>query len=93
MTAWIAGFGMLAPALFVFTRAVGTVFFLGSSMAITVGVLLGLFWSAIYNFFASTIGAVLAFSVARYLVSDWVKMHLIVEGRSGGRLGKKYQGG
>ncbi len=27
MTAWIAGFGMLAPALFVFTRAVGTVFF------------------------------------------------------------------
>ena len=68
-------------------------FFLGSSMAITVGVLLGLFWSAIYNFFASTIGAVLAFSVARYLVSDWVNMHLIVEGRSGGRLGKKYQGG
>ena len=84
---WISGFGLLAPLVFTVVRAVGAVFFVpGSLLALTAGVLFGPFWGAVYNLVASTLGAVLAFLVARYLASDWVARKLggrtktIVEG-------------
>jgi len=87
VSVWIAGFGMLAPLLFVASRAVGAIFFVpGSIMAITAGMAFGPVWGAIYNLIASTIGAVLAFLVARYLASHWVEEKL------GGRLRKIVKG-
>jgi uncharacterized membrane protein YdjX (TVP38/TMEM64 family) len=77
MVAWIAGYGMLAPLIFLVTRSLGAVFFVpGSLMSITAGVAFGPVWGAVYNLIASTIGAVLAFLVARYLASDYVRKKL-----------------
>ena len=73
MVTWIAGTGVLAPLVFAISRTLGAVIFVpGSIMAIAAGVLFGLTWGAIYNLIASTTGAVLAFSVARYLAPGWV---------------------
>lgn len=74
MVAWIAGFGILGPLVFVIGRGIGAVFFIpGSLMAISAGMAFGPFWGAIYNLAASTMGAVLAFLVARYLLADLVE--------------------
>jgi len=74
LVTWIAGFGILGPLVYMVARSVGAVFFIpGSIMAIAAGVAFGPFWGAIYNLISSTIGAVLAFLVARYLASDLVR--------------------
>ena len=79
--AWIASFGMLGPIVFMVTRSIGAVFFLpGSLMSITAGMAFGPVWGAVYNLIASTIGAVLAFLVARYVASDYVRQKLGGEG-------------
>lgn len=77
LVVWVAGFGLLAPLVFTVGRAVGAVFFIpGSLMAIAAGVLFGPVWGAAYNLLASTLGAVLAFLVARYVASEWVERKL-----------------
>tara|TARA_B100000315_G_scaffold252520_3_gene289492 strand:+ start:1627 stop:2316 length:690 start_codon:yes stop_codon:yes gene_type:complete len=77
LVAWIAGYGMLAPLIYIVSRSIGAVFFVpGSLMAITAGVAFGPVWGAVYNLIASTIGAVLAFLVARYVASDYVREKL-----------------
>ncbi len=77
MVMWIAGSGVLAPMVFFASRTLGAVIFIpGSIMAMAAGVLFGLFWGAVYNLFASTAGAVLAFSVARYIAPGWVAKHV-----------------
>jgi len=74
LVAWIAGFGMLGPLIFIFARSAGAVFFIpGSLMAITAGMAFGPVWGAVYNLAASTLGAVLAFLIARYLAADLVE--------------------
>jgi len=77
LVAWIAGYGMLAPLIFILARTIGAVFFVpGSLMGITAGVAFGPVWGAFYNLIASTIGAILAFLVARYVASDYVRQKL-----------------
>jgi len=77
LVAWIASYGMLAPLIFILARSIGAVFFVpGSLMGITAGVAFGPLWGAVYNLIASTIGAVLAFLVARYVASDYVRQKL-----------------
>ena len=77
LTAWVAGFGLLAPVVFIAMRSIGAVFFVPASLlAITAGVLFGPVWGAVYNLLASVTGAVLAFLIARYLARDWVAARL-----------------
>lgn len=44
-------------------------------LSLAAGALFGLLWGAIIVSFASSIGATLAFLVARYLLGDWARRH------------------
>lgn len=84
---WLDGTGSAAPILFMGLYAVGTVFFLpGSVLTLAGGAFFGPVWGTVYNLSGATLGALLAFLVARYLASDWV------EKRAGGRLNQLKQG-
>lgn len=78
LAAMLADFGALAPWVFMILRVVGAVLLVpGSIMAIGAGILFGPFGGAVYNLVASTCGAVLAFSVARFLAPRWVASYLV----------------
>lgn len=78
---WVQSAGSAGPLLFMVIYAIGTVFFLpGSVLTLAGGALFGPVWGTLYNLTGATIGATLAFLVARYLASDWV------EAKTGGRL-------
>ncbi len=77
----IEDFGPLAWLAFMLLYAVGTVFFFpGSVLTLAGGAVFGPVLGTFLNLTSATIGAVLAFLVARYLASDWV------EEKTGGRL-------
>ncbi len=70
---WLSGLGIWAPVVYVTFYAAGTVVFLpGSLFALAGGALFGPVWGAILNLLGATIGAGIAFLVARYLAGDWV---------------------
>lgn len=75
------GAGDAAPLLFVAGYALATVFFLpGSLLTIAGGALFGPVAGTFYSLTGATLGATLAFLVARYIASGWVAR------RTGGRL-------
>lgn len=88
LEAWVQGSsGAAAPVLFMVVYALGTVLFLpGSVLTLAGGALFGPVWGTLYNLTGATIGATLAFLVARYLAGDWV------ERKAGGRLRQLKQG-
>ncbi len=62
---------MLAYALI---YAAGTVFFLpGSALTLAGGALFGPAWGTLINLSGATLGAIVAFMIARYLAADWVR--------------------
>jgi uncharacterized membrane protein YdjX (TVP38/TMEM64 family)/rhodanese-related sulfurtransferase len=70
---WLSGLGMWAPVVYVTFYAAGTVVFLpGSLFALAGGALFGPVWGAALNLLGATIGAGIAFLVARYVAGDWV---------------------
>jgi len=70
---WLSGLGIWAPVVYVTFYAAGTVAFLpGSLFALAGGALFGPVWGTILNLVGATIGAGIAFLVARYLAGDWV---------------------
>ena len=70
---WLSGLGIWGPVVYVTFYAAGTVVFLpGSLFALAGGALFGPVWGAILNLLGATIGAGIAFLVARYLAGDWV---------------------
>jgi uncharacterized membrane protein YdjX (TVP38/TMEM64 family) len=78
---WIESAGSAAPLVFIMIYALGSVlFFPGSILTLAGGALFGPVWGALYNLVGATLGATLAFVIARYLASDWVTARL------GGRL-------
>jgi uncharacterized membrane protein YdjX (TVP38/TMEM64 family)/rhodanese-related sulfurtransferase len=81
LTAWIASAGWAGPLVFMGIYAIATVLFLpGSLLTLAGGALFGPLWGTLYNLAGATLGAGLAFLVARYLAADWV------QARSGGIL-------
>lgn len=79
--------GFFAPLLFVTVYAIGTLlFFPGSLLTLTGGILFGPAWGTLYNLTGATIGATLAFLVSRYLGAEWVSK------KSGGWLQKVLDG-
>ncbi len=74
LTAWIAAAGLAGPLVFIAIYAIATVFFLpGSLLTLAGGALFGPIWGTLYNLTGATLGAGLAFLVARYLAADWVQ--------------------
>jgi uncharacterized membrane protein YdjX (TVP38/TMEM64 family)/rhodanese-related sulfurtransferase len=79
--------GYWAPLLFMALYALATVAFLpGSILTIAGGALFGPVWGSFYNLTGATLGATLAFLVARYLASDWVAR------KAGGRVKELIEG-
>lgn len=78
---WLEQFGVVAPIVFMLLYAVATVFsFPGSLLTLAGGAIFGPLWGTLYNLTGATLGATLAFLIARYLAADWV------EQKSGGRV-------
>ena len=87
LDAWLSGFGIAAPVVFVVAYAAGTVFFLPATpFALAGGALFGPLWGALLNLFGATVGATLGLLVARYLAQAWVAR------RAGGRLKRLMEG-
>jgi uncharacterized membrane protein YdjX (TVP38/TMEM64 family)/rhodanese-related sulfurtransferase len=73
LDAWLGSLGLWAPLAYVLLFALATVVFVpGAIFAFAGGALFGPFWGSIWNLTGATLGAALAFLVARYLVGDWV---------------------
>jgi uncharacterized membrane protein YdjX (TVP38/TMEM64 family) len=73
--------GLWAPVIFILIYIVATVLFLpGSVITLAGGIIFGPVLGSIYNLTGATIGAAIAFLIARYIASD------TVEKRSGGKL-------
>jgi uncharacterized membrane protein YdjX (TVP38/TMEM64 family)/rhodanese-related sulfurtransferase len=73
LEAWIREAGILAPLLFILIYAIAAVLFLpGTVVTLAGGALFGPVLGTLYNLTGATLGATLAFLIARYLASDWV---------------------
>ena len=84
---WLEQAGMAAPLLFMAIYALATVLFMpGSVMTLAGGALFGPVLGTLYNLTGATLGAALAFLIARYLASDWVQR------RTGGSLKRLKEG-
>jgi len=83
LAAWLQHAGPAAPLLFVLVYALGTVLFVpGSLLTLAGGALFGPLLGTLYNLTGATLGATLAFLLARHLAGDWVAR------RTGGRLAR-----
>lgn len=87
LTAWIGQLGALAPLVFIVCYAMATVFFLpGLLFTLAGGALFGPVYGTLYNLAGATLGATLAFLVARHLAQDRVaqytgpRLRALVEG-------------
>ena len=77
LQAFISSYGILAPAIYILFYALAPVLFLpGLPITIIGGVLFGPVWGVVYAITGATIGASLAFLVARYGARDWVAAKL-----------------
>lgn len=84
---WLAGLGIVAPLAYLALYSVGTIAFLpGAIFALAGGALFGPIWGSLLNLVGATIGASLAFIIARYIAGEWVTA------RTGGRLKQLIEG-
>lgn len=73
LQAWVETAGAAGPLLFMALYALATVLFLpGSVLTLAGGALFGPVWGTLWNLSGATIGAAIAFLIARYLGADWV---------------------
>jgi Uncharacterized conserved protein len=87
LQAWVEGAGAAGPVVFMALYALATVLFLpGSVLTLAGGALFGPVWGTLWNLTGATIGASLAFLIARYLGADWVSR------RAGPRLSRLNEG-
>jgi uncharacterized membrane protein YdjX (TVP38/TMEM64 family)/rhodanese-related sulfurtransferase len=80
---WIDQAGFMAPLVFMLLYALATVsFFPGSVLTLVGGALFGPVLGTLYNLTGATLGAALAFLIARYVASDWVEKKATGRARS-----------
>jgi len=71
---WIKGQGTLAPLVFGLIYILATVFALpGSVLTVSGGILFGTLWGTLINLISATLGASLAFLLARYLGREFIE--------------------
>lgn len=81
LESWLTGAGVMAPLVFIGIYTISTVLCMpGSVLTIAGGVLFGAIWGTFYSLTGATIGATMAFLIARYLTSD------LILRKTGGRL-------
>ncbi|RKT45474.1 TVP38/TMEM64 family protein [Thiocapsa rosea] len=74
LEAWVSGAGAAAPLIFIGLYVLATVLFLpGAVLTLVGGALFGPIWGTLYNLLGATLGAALAFLIARHLAGDWVQ--------------------
>ncbi len=84
---WVEGAGAAGPLLFIVVYALATVLILpGSVITLAGGALFGPLWGTLWNLSGATLGAALAFLIARYLGAEWVTR------RAGPRLARLNEG-
>jgi uncharacterized membrane protein YdjX (TVP38/TMEM64 family)/rhodanese-related sulfurtransferase/sulfur relay (sulfurtransferase) complex TusBCD TusD component (DsrE family) len=87
LESWVKNAGALGPLLYIALYASATVLFLpGSLLTLAGGALFGPVWGTLYSLTGATLGATLAFLIARYLAQEWVRL------RTGGILKKLLDG-
>lgn len=87
LNAWLSGFGIWAPLIFLMLYAAGTVLFLpGSLFALVGGALFGPILGTALNLLSATVGASIAFLVARFIAGEWVAQ------KTSGRLKRLIEG-
>jgi uncharacterized membrane protein YdjX (TVP38/TMEM64 family)/rhodanese-related sulfurtransferase len=73
LEAWVNSAGAAGPLVFMAIYALATVLFLpGSVLTLAGGALFGPVWGTLWNLTGATIGASLAFLIARHLGAEWV---------------------
>jgi uncharacterized membrane protein YdjX (TVP38/TMEM64 family)/rhodanese-related sulfurtransferase len=73
LQAWVESAGTAGPVIFIAIYAVATVLFLpGAVITLAGGALFGPVWGTLWNLSGATLGALLAFLIARHLGADWV---------------------
>lgn len=73
LQSWVESAGSAAPLVFIALYAAATVLFLpGSVITLAGGVLFGPVWGTLWSLTGATLGAALAFLIARYLGGDWI---------------------
>jgi len=74
---FIASFGIWGPIIYLTVWTLAPALFLpGLPITLAGGVLFGPFWGVVYTGLGATLGATLAFLVARYLAREWVSTQL-----------------
>ncbi|NET29553.1 MAG: TVP38/TMEM64 family protein [Okeania sp. SIO1I7] len=74
---WIDTLGIWSPVAFIIIYNLATLLLIpGLVLTMGGGVIFGVLWGAIYVFFASTLGATIAFIIGRYISRDWVYQQL-----------------
>jgi uncharacterized membrane protein YdjX (TVP38/TMEM64 family) len=72
--AWVEHGGVWEPAVFIGVYTIAPALFLpGSVLTLAGGALFGPFTGALLSLIGATIGATVAFLIARYLAADWVE--------------------
>ena len=73
LQAWVENAGTAGPVIFIVIYAAATVLFLpGAVITLAGGALFGPVWGTLWNLSGATLGALLAFLIARHLGADWV---------------------
>ena len=87
LDAWLTGMGIWAPVVYIALFASGTVLFApGALFALAGGAMFGPVLGTLFNLTGATIGASIAFLIARYIAGDWVTR------KSGGKLNRLITG-
>ena len=74
---FVAGYGALAPVIYMLVYTLAPALFLpGLPITIVGGILFGPVWGVVYTITSATAGACVAFLVSRYVARDWVEAKL-----------------
>ena len=75
---WIQSYGALAPIIYMLIYTIAPSLLLpGLPITVVGGILVGPFLGVIYTITSATLGACVAFLVARYIARDWVEGKLV----------------